>query len=175
MAVEGHLVFNGQSRLLKLNIKGAQDYGKPDGLLHVIPCHDVGVNDALVGEGQDAYGHACKCPPGLGYSVGTPQACATRLQNGSVHINNSDDQAYGCWFTPIGDDATGDMAQHDRAGIGIHGGGSDLPDSFAMYQGWEYTFGCLRLQNYHNEQVFVPYMQWILSKGGVVVLDVVWP
>jgi hypothetical protein len=175
MAVEGHLVFNGQSRLLKINIKGAGAFGKPDGLLHTIECHDVGVNDQYVTQGGDVYGSHCKCPPGYSYTIGMPQACATRLSNGNVKINNDDDQAYGCWFTPIGDDPAGNMSQHDRAGIGIHGGGSDLPAPFALYQGWEYTYGCLRLQNYHNEQIFVPFMQWVLDKGGAVKLDVVWP
>jgi hypothetical protein len=173
--MQGHAIFNGQSRLLKLYIKDAEQFDRPDGLLHVIPCHDVGVNDSLIGEGADVYGTYCKCPPGVGYTVGVPQACATRLANGSVTINNPDDRAYGCWFTPLGDDPAGDMVKHDRSGIGVHGGGSDLPDPFAQYQGWEDTFGCLRLQNFHNETIWIPYLNWIQSRGGVVLLDVVWP
>lgn len=173
--IEATAVFNGQSRLLKLFIKGAGDLGKPDGLLHTLPCHDVGVNDQYVGAGQDIYGSKCKCPPGTGYIIGAPQACATRNADGSVRINNDDDQAYGCWFSGLSDDPNADFSKHGRDGIGIHGGGSDLPNPFALWQGWEYTFGCLRLQNHDNEQIFVPFVQWVQAHGGTVKLNVVWP
>jgi hypothetical protein len=173
--IEGHLVFNGASRVLKMFIKGAAALGKPDGLLHTVPCHDVGVDDSTITQGEDVYGHDCKCPPGTNYAVMAPEPCATRLTDGQVHLNNSDDPAYGCWFTPLGDSDQHSFAIHGRGGIGIHGGGSDLPDPFAMYQGFEYTFGCLRLQNHDNEQIFVPFVKWVQAQGGVVKLDVVWP
>ncbi len=35
----------------------------------------------------------------------------------------------------------------------IHGGGSGLPDSFAPYQGWVPTLGCLRMQNADGEEL----------------------
>lgn len=169
----GHLVFNGQSRLLKLFIKDAADFGKPDGLLHTVECHDVGVNDQYVTAGMDVYGSHCKCPPG-DYGIGYPLPCATRNPDGSVTTHNNDDAAYGCWFIPL-IDTHGDEAQHGRAGIGVHGGGSDLPDPFALKQSWEYTYGCLRVQNGDLESVVVPFVKFIQSHGGTVTLSVVWP
>jgi hypothetical protein len=171
MSIVGTLVFNGQSRLLKCFIKGAESFGKSDGLLHTLTAHDVGVSD---GQLSDPYGHDCKCPPGA-YGVGRPQACATRLPDGTVRINNSDDRAYGCWFIPLIDvfDVWG---PHGRAGIGLHGGGSDLPDSFALpNQGWEYTFGCIRLQNGDLENTLVPFVDWIFNNGGTLSIEVYWP
>ena len=171
--MQGHLVFNGQSRLLKLFISGAANLGIPDGLRHTVPCHDVGVNDQYVTQGQDVYGNHCKCPPGE-YGLAAPMACATRNADGSVTKHNDDDAAYGCWFIPLVD-THGNEAEHGRAGIGIHGGGSDLPDPFALHQGWEYTFGCLRCQNADLEQIVVPFVNFIRSHGGILTLSVVWP
>lgn len=173
--VLGHLVFNGQSRLLKVYIKGAEGFGKEDGLLHTLACHDVGINDQYVKSGQDQYGTKCKCPPGTGYIVGTPMPCATRNSNGTVTKHNDDDAAYGCFFIPLTDSTQDSFSGHGRSGIGIHGGGSDLPDSFALEQGWEYTYGCLRLQNKDLEETLVPFIEWIHKQLGVVLLDVVWP
>jgi hypothetical protein len=170
--MEGTLVFNGQSRLMKLFIKGAAEFGKPDGLLHEIACHDVGIADGYPG---DPYGHNHRCPPGIGYVVGAPMPCATRLPDGSVHINNSDDPGYGCWFSPLSDDPNHNFEQHDRGGIGIHGGGTASPDPFALEQGWFDTLGCLRLQNKDNEQILVPFINFVHGHGGKVTLNVYWP
>jgi hypothetical protein len=171
MSVYGHLVFNGQTRRLKMYITGAADLGHPDGLIHEVDCHDVGIND---GKLADPYGEKCKCPPG-DYIVGAPMACATRVEEGGVRINNDDDRAYGCWFVPLSDESPdGGFAQHGRAGIGLHGGGSDLPDPFAMNQGWEYTYGCLRLQNTDLEHCLVPFVNFVHTHGGQVKLSVVW-
>ena len=46
-------------------------------------------------------------------------------------------EAYGTFYI-----STGDFRDRD-----IHGGGSDLTDPFAARQGWEPTYGCLRMQN----------------------------
>lgn len=151
---DAHVIFSGQSRKLKFFIFGS---GDPK---HVFDCHDVGVNDGSIAAGLDVYGHLCKCPPGVGYILGAP--------------DDEKEAAYGFHFTPIIDDASGDMTKHGRAGIGIHGGGSDLPDPFAPRQGWEWTFGCLRLQNEDNEQ-FVKSVRWVQAHRGTVYLDVVWP
>lgn len=164
-----HCIFNGQSRKLKVFLvttAGAE-------LRHVFECHDVGVNDQYITAGEDVYGSRCKCPPGTMYTLGSPQACATGTFD-APHINNDDDRAYGFWFTPINDDPAGDMAKHGRGGIGIHGGGSDLANSFAARQGWEYTLGCLRLQNEDNA-TFVNSVQYVQAHGGTCYLDVVWP
>lgn len=93
----------------------------PDGcLLMEMPMHDAAVN----GPGFEHWG---RCPRGT-FAVGTP----VRM----------DSPAFGDWFTPV--------TVPGRPGIGIHGGGSDLPDPMAAEQGWEETHGCLRLQNADN-------------------------
>lgn len=171
--MQGHLVFNGASRLLKLFIKDAEAVGKPDGLLHTVECHDVGVGDAYLNAGADVYGHNCKCPPG-DYGVGVPEPCATRNSDGSVTQHNDDDPAYGCWFIPLVD-TNGNEAAHGRAGIGIHGGGSAAPDPFALDQPLLPTLGCLRCHNRDIEQIVVPFVKFIQQHGGDVTLSVVWP
>ena len=168
-----HFVFNGQARLLKCFLKDVP--GHLNGLHYQIEAHDVGVNDQYVQQGQDVYGSKCKCPPGTGYVIGQAMACATRLPDGSVKRNNDDDQAYGCWFFPLGDSQQHSFAQHGRAGVGIHGGGSDLPDSFAWRQGWEYTLGCIRLQNWDLERKFYPTIEYAYEQHITPTLDVVWP
>lgn len=154
------VVFNGKSRLLKMFIAGCAHLGKPDGLLHQFACHDVGVNDQYVTAGEDVYGHLCKCPPGE-YGLGRPE-----------HLIPPQ-LPYGYFFTPL-IDINGIEAAHGRDGIGIHGGGSDLPNPFSPRQGWEYTFGCLRLQNEDNEQ-FADTVTWALDHGLEVRLQVCWP
>jgi len=56
----------------------------------------------------------------------------------------------------------------DPRGRVIHGGGSDLPDSFAPRQGWEATYGCLRLQNEDGETL----SRWMIEDGNAVPLTV---
>lgn len=74
---------------------------------------------------HDDYGRWGRCPPG-DYPLGVPHP--------------HDDPAFGKWFIPV-EGVVG------RVGIGIHGGGSGLPDPFAAEQGWVITHGCFRLQN----------------------------
>lgn len=154
--MRAHIVFNGPSRLLKLYVVGES---QPR---HTLICHDVGVKDGTL---PDPYGHDCKCPPGL-YFVGAPQTL------------NPPEAAYGFHFTPLYD-APPDFAfaQHGRAGIGVHGGGSDLPNPFAPQQGWEWTFGCLRLQNADN-QTFVEFVRYVQKNSDdpqhCVTLSVWW-
>jgi hypothetical protein len=155
------LVFNGASRVLKGYLAGF-GAGTPGGLAFVAQCHDVGVNDQQVKDGEDVYGHLCKCPPGT-YIVGRPQ-----------HLNPPE-PAYGRAFIPLSDGPDQAFAKHGRDGIGIHGGGSDLPDPFAPYQGWEWTYGCLRLQNSALEGVVVPFVEQALARGVTPTLAVVWP
>jgi hypothetical protein len=169
--VTGHLVFDGPTSLLKMYTRD----GPTVTLKHMVPCHDVGVNDGTL---VDPYGSKCKCPPGT-YFVGAPMACATRNADNSVTENNNDDAAYGCWFTPLSDNPTDpEFQKHGRSGVGIHGGGSDLPDPFAFHQGWEWTYGCLRLQNSDNENTLVPFVKAILAQNPgnpmAVTLTVSW-
>ena len=57
----------------------------------------------------------------------------------------------------------------DPRGRDIHGGGSDLDDPYADYQGWEPTYGCLRMQNADG----VELSRLIIAAGNSVVLTVV--
>lgn len=57
----------------------------------------------------------------------------------------------------------------DPRGRDIHGGGSGLPDSYADYQGWVPTYGCLRMQNADG----VALSRMIIDSGNRVVLTVV--
>ena len=165
----GHVEFNGPTSEMKLWFR--EKNSEAPQLRHTLIAHDVGVNDGTL---PDQYGTKCKCPPG-NFSLGFPQGCAIRLPTSGVSVRNDDDRAYGCFFTPIYDtDPNGPLKQHGRAGLGIHGGGSDLPDPFALYQGWEWTFGCIRLQNIDNEMIFAPFVKYILQNGGKVALTVAW-
>ena len=57
----------------------------------------------------------------------------------------------------------------DPRGRDIHGGGSDLENPYADYQGWEPTYGCLRMQNADG----VELSRMIIAAGNSVVLTVV--
>ena len=57
----------------------------------------------------------------------------------------------------------------DARGRDIHGGGSDLSDPFADYQGWEGTYGCLRMQNKDGQEL----SRLIIDAGNGVPLEVV--
>ena len=163
----GHAMFSGPERTLQLWFKADDDTAPV--LRHTIEAHDVGVNDGTL---ADPYGFECKCPPGT-FSVGVPEPCATRNADGTVTRHNANDPAYGCFFTLLSDKGPdGPMAQHHRAGIGVHGGGTNLPDPFALKQGWLETDGCIRLQNEDNEQTWVPFVKYILDGGGTVDLTV---
>lgn len=164
---DAHLIFNGPTRHLKFFMYGE---AQPR---HVLEAHDVGVNDDRLTAGEDVYGHWCKCPPGVMYVLGRPQQQAVRLADGSVNKLEPDAAGYGFWFTPVNDDPNSDMKLHGRSGIGLHGGGSDVPDPFADEQGWEDTFGCIRLQNEDNATL-VDSIQYVQANGGAVFLDVVW-
>ena len=164
---DAHLIFNGPARELKFFMYGD---AAPR---HTFVAHDVGVNDGHLAAGEDVYGHHCKCPPGVMYVLGKPQQQAVRQADGTVKAVADDAQAYGFWFTPVNDDPNGDMKLHGRDGIGIHGGGSGLADSFADNQGWVPTYGCIRLQNIDNAAL-VNSVQFVQKNGGAVFLDVVW-
>lgn len=87
------------------------------------------MRDAAVnGPGFDHWG---RCPRGT-YVLGTPIA--------------HDQPSMGFWFTPV-------LNTPGRSGIGIHGGGTGLPDPMAAQQGWQVTHGCLRVQNEDNEKL----------------------
>jgi hypothetical protein len=111
-------------------------------------------NDAVAGPG---FGHNGDCPRGE-FILGAPRKKGT--------------EAFGAWFIPILDAATGGpMAHYGRAGIGIHGGGSGLPGPFSPRQGWVKTHGCLRVQNNSLAEI-VSKVKGCLAAGGLVRLSV---
>lgn len=84
----------------------------------------------------------------------------------------TDSQAFGAWFVPVLDPKTGGpMARFGRSGIGIHGGGTGLPNPYAPRQGWRKTHGCIRLQNYELEE-FVRWLQRAQGAGFPTILSV---
>lgn len=91
--------------------------------------HDRAVN----GPG---FGHFGRCPRGT-FDLGHP-----------VRV---DCPSMGHYFTPL--EGTG-----DRAGIGIHGGGTGLQNPMGEDQGWVPTHGCLRVQNKDNVTLVANYL-----------------
>lgn len=134
--------------------------------------HEIEAHNDTIGPigTDDPYGHDGPCPLG-DYGLGLPEAAATRNGDGTVTSNDPTDIAYGCWFTPLVD-IGGLWAAHGRSGIGVHGGGSASPTPFAIQQGWYPTEGCIRLQNEDNENVFVPFVRYLLLKSAKLTLTV---
>lgn len=114
-----HLVFNRASDELKA-------FALDGSLAWSAPCRNNTV--------EPGFGHWGACPPGE-YVLERPQALAPP------------EVPFGAWFIALDDPHGIWFAHDDRAGIGIHGGGSGLPDPFAPQQGWQITEGCFRLQN----------------------------
>ena len=88
---------------------------------------------------NDPYGKYCESPPadgknGMYYKVGPIED----VPNGS--------RSFG--FFKI--DITGKPADiHGRTGLLLHGGGNQLADPLADFQGWQCTHGCIKFQNAH--------------------------
>jgi hypothetical protein len=107
--------------------------------------------------GGPGFGHNGRCPLGE-FLLGSP-----------VAMNKV---PFGHWFTPILDYQNNHaMRNFGREGIGIHGGGSGLPNPFAPQQGWMVTHGCIRVQNADNATL-VPFVQQAHQRGGRVYLTV---
>jgi len=88
---------------------------------------------------NDPYGKYCECPPADGkdgryYKVGPIE----EIEKGWLD--------FGFYTIRI----TGKPAdQHGRSGLLIHGGGKQLPDPLADFQGWQASHGCIKMQNAH--------------------------
>jgi hypothetical protein len=108
-----------------------------------------------VNPGEDHWG---QCPLG-NYGIGTPETI------------DPPERAYGYYFTPL-IDTNGLWKFHHRAGIGVHGGGSDLADPFADRQGWEETLGCVRLANIDNK-AFIGHVQASQTNQEPITFSVV--
>lgn len=96
-------------------------------------------NDTVgtVQHGRDFYGHFGACPVGE-YTLGTARDNAAHAPEELV--------AEGPFFVEI-KDVNGLWVANHRSDIGVHGGGSGLPDPGKPLQGWVVTLGCWRLQN----------------------------
>ncbi len=140
-----HFVFNDKSRKLKC-------FDATGKLRWTFECR----NDAQ----NDGYGHYGKCPKGE-YELAAPQ---------EIPIEYPPSAAFGKYFIAL-KDVNGLWKDPYRDYIGLHGGGSGLPDPFAPLQGWVITHGCFRLQNVHLARV-VDSVRFTLKNGGKVYLTV---
>lgn len=138
-----HFVFDNDTDLLK----GYDCHGRE---FFRAECRNVAV-------GGDGFGHFGRCPRG-DYEVGSP------IRKGTA--------PFGEWFVPLLDyGAHHTMAEFERSGIGVHGGGSGLANPFSAHQGWVPTHGCLRLQNSELSR-FVLWVRQAQAKGGKVYVSV---
>lgn len=102
------------------------------------PLLEIEMRNRTVNAGEGHWGHL----PGGSYLVGAPSDC---------HV-----VSLGWHFSPLFDlDPHGPMHEHGRTAIGMHGGGTGLPDPFAAEQGWVDTEGCLRVQNRDNRELVI--------------------
>jgi hypothetical protein len=167
----GHIIFDGPNQNMKF-------YLTENGVTTLR--HNIEARGDAVGIPtlMEPYGLDCKTPPGE-YFAGVPEVCGQRDPHTGVVAWNpaADDQAYGCFFTPLLD-PHGILAAHGRAGNGAHGGGSALPKPFDLLQGWTPTEGCIRMQNRDNEQIFVPFVRDVRafhpSPDTAVRFTVIW-
>jgi hypothetical protein len=95
------------------------------------------------------------------YWCGTPLA----ISPGEV-----DSPSYGLWFIPLAPEAG---VAPGRTGFGIHGGGKDLQSPLAALQGWETTYGCIRVQNAELSRI-VKAINFTSTYGGAALLTVDW-
>ena len=102
-------------------------------------------------------------PPGL-YELEQPQPISPRDEKAP---------ALGLWFVPLKPFISHDCVKFGRKDIGIHGGGSDLPQPLAPRQGWESTLGCIRVQNQDLLRVTTAVAN-ALGKGHHAWLMVSW-
>ena len=141
-----HWLFDSSTRTLKMFVLGG-------GLSYRCECRDKAT-------GGPEFGHNGRCPRGE-FVLGDPIA--------------KDEPAFGPFFIPI-EDAPGHsaMADHGRAGIGLHGGGSGLDHPEAPFQGWVPTHGCLRVQNGALLHI-VALVNACHAAGGIARLTVTGP
>ena len=95
------------------------------------------------------------------YWCGTPEA---------IPATDKDSKSYGPWFIALQPEAG---VAPGRTGLGIHGGGADLATPLASLQGWETTYGCIRMQNADLDRV-VKAIEYTAKTGGAVLLTVDW-
>jgi hypothetical protein len=136
---------------------------------HHLKCHDAkgnlrwqvrAIGYGTVGDYTKVGGNT---PPGL-YCCGVPEA---------ISPDDKEKDSYGPWFVDLQEQEEQE-SKHGRAGIGVHGGGSGLPNPYTdTRQGWVKTLGCIRLQN-EDLRRFVGSVQYTQSHGGTAWLSVSW-
>lgn len=95
------------------------------------------------------------------------------IYRAGVLYDTQGEAAYGRWCLDL-EDLENQETGNGRAGISIHGGGSNLIDPFAPYQGWLATHGCVRLQNAFLE-MFVSLYRHTREQKGTVYVQVYYP
>jgi hypothetical protein len=141
-------VFNGSANLLK--------YFHANGMMQW--------SIAARGVGSSAdFGKNGSTPPGI-YALLGPQ---------QIPAHDEKARALGPWFVPLEPVVSPYYSHFRRTDIGVHGGGSDLPNPLATRQGWETTLGCIRLQN-GDLRTFVSAVQMCKNKGFNAWITVQW-
>lgn len=81
--------------------------------------------------------------------------------------------AYGPVFVDL-EELMDQERSRGRAGVGMHGGGSGLPDPLANRQGWYKTHGCVRFQNQDIVHLTKNHIMPCQAKGGTAYVNVVY-
>jgi L,D-transpeptidase catalytic domain len=148
-----HIIVNDRESSFESEMSIYDSSGK---LVHRLPC---------LAKGQTANYRIPKgdTPPGL-YRCGQ----ITQTRKGEPwHIWRS----FGEYFI----DMVGleqNEEKFNRAGCGIHGGGSGLPDPLAPYQELVPTHGCIRVRNKDLEDILVPMCRQSGTNKNTVYLTV---
>lgn len=119
--------------------------------------------DGWEGPGYDV--HNGDTPPGL-YECGVP-----------IFTQKSEPDrtwfAYGPVFVDLVELQDQERSR-GRAGVGLHGGGSGLPDPLAPKQGWYKTHGCVRFQNHDIMHIVKNFIIPCQSKAGTAYVNVMY-
>ena len=109
----------------------------------------------------------------FGRNGNTPPGIYELLRPVEIPANDEKAHALGPWFVPLEPVIVPYVSHFDRKDLGIHGGGSDLPNPLASRQGWETTLGCIRLQN-GDLRNFVSAVQMCKNKNFRAWITVRW-
>lgn len=102
-------------------------------------------------------------PPGI-YTVGALTITQPKEPVATWH-------SYGKYFFDLVS-YSGAEERYNRAGCGIHGGGTGAPDPLAPYQQLMPTLGCIRMFNADLEKVFLPLYNKVKAAGGKIYVSV---
>lgn len=100
----------------------------------------------------------------------TPPGVWKVVRPEKIPASDPDARAYGWWYLWLAP-VDGAAAKIGDVGIGVHGGGSGLPDPWAARQGWTRTHGCLRMQNEDLDKTVVPLLKKTQAAGHTMWLS----